>query len=580
MNQKLLLALLLFCVCSAGGKMIAQDLLTSRKASEHGYIYQITNAEAKLIYKKEFQEIGESSFHSPIDTFLVDSGYHETLPPGHYLKIYAKGNQQKLEILSVPNVGVHIANNGKDLLIKLLSAEGEIVSDAEVRVKGKKLPFDQLVQAFRHRKSNKRGLLEVRYKKYSHFVKLNRQYNNSAFKRTYRQIVYRTPFAYVWRPVDYLIHLPIDGVKSISRGYRLGTIAKTVRFADRTFSNLQCWFNPYYCSNFYKEFGGYLITNKPKYLPGDTVKVKAFILGKRDKPFKKDLQLFVDNKQLFEVSSVRPGCYVAEFTIEDSLNVKLDQRFMVKFAKESRRKERSLSTSVKYEEYELDDVSLIVSTDKQNHYRDSSLTLTIKAEDSNGLQVREGSIRMIIKSSEVGDVFEEAIFLTDTLLDIREILSSKGSTDIIIPDTIFPNANLTYDIEVVLLTSDNQRLEQQKRISFFHLHREANLRLLGDSLKASLLENGTEKSVPATLYGFDSFGNEILLQEGIIPFSYPIDPFFLSYKVEVDSTSAFLTIHKEASLLQFFSDRKEDSLFISAQNPRNIPFSFIKRIMI
>jgi len=70
-------------------------------------------------------------------------------------------------------------------------------------------------------------LLKVTHHGFTAYYNLNRQYNNSCIKRGARKVIYGTPLIYAWLPVNYIIYLPIDGVKSMVKGWPQGTIYRT-----------------------------------------------------------------------------------------------------------------------------------------------------------------------------------------------------------------------------------------------------------------------------------------------------------------------------------------------------------------
>ena len=155
----------------------------------------------------------DSYFHTPVDSFPTDSIYERELPAGHYLKVYTEKNKLKFDITSVQNFDVMIAGNNTDLVIQVYDHEGNIIPDAEVKIRWKKVRFDKATQSYIDRKSNQKGLLHVTWNDFTAYYDLSRSFNNSATKRTIRKVIYGTPVKYAWLPVRYVINLPIDGVK-------------------------------------------------------------------------------------------------------------------------------------------------------------------------------------------------------------------------------------------------------------------------------------------------------------------------------------------------------------------------------
>ena len=280
----------------------SQRLLNGRQSSYYTYIYKITDKEAEQIYKKDLWEVDESYFHTLVDSFPTDSIFKKNLFTGHYLKVHTEKNRLKIDITSVQDFDVMIAKNNTDLAIQIYNLKGEIIPDADVSVRLKTIRFDNISQSYIDKKSNQKGLLNVTYNGFTAFYDLKRQYNNSFIKRTTRKIVYGTPVKHVWSPVRYIIFLPIDGIRSISNGYPQGTIQRTSWFFRKSFYKFMCLFDDYYCDyystgNNRKSYKGYFVFNRPKYMPHDTVKIKAYLVNKNGRPVKDDVKVILRRPQ-------------------------------------------------------------------------------------------------------------------------------------------------------------------------------------------------------------------------------------------------------------------------------------------
>jgi len=86
---------------------------------------------------------------------------------------------------------------------------------------------------------------------------------------------------------------------------------------------------------------GYFITNKPKYFPGDTVKMKAFLVKTEGGYYNRPLTLYLSDlsrNTMAKDGYVKPvtkGAYVSEFVISDTL--KLDWEYQL-FVERRRRR--------------------------------------------------------------------------------------------------------------------------------------------------------------------------------------------------------------------------------------------------
>jgi len=225
----------------------SQDLLKSRNSSYYTYIFKITDSQAEKIYKEDLLEVDETFFHSLIDSLPTDSNFNLKLLPGHYLKAYTEKDLLMIDITTVQDFDIRILNNSSDLSVQVYDSVGNIISDAIVKIKSKRLRFDKKTKSYRHRKSNKKGLLTVKYKNQTTFNNIEKQFNNSRLKRATKKVIYNPPVKYVWKPVRFVIRLPIDGVISIIRGYPNRTIWRVRDFFVNAFEKIACFFDDWYC---------------------------------------------------------------------------------------------------------------------------------------------------------------------------------------------------------------------------------------------------------------------------------------------------------------------------------------------
>jgi hypothetical protein len=203
----------------------SQNLIESRHTSYFTYIFKITDSEARQIYKNDLWKVNDKFFHSLIDSVPTDSVFKRNLPLGHYIRVHTIKNKLSFEITSVQNFDVMILDNNTDLIIQVFDLKGDIISDAEVSVRMKRVHFDNKTKAYIDKKSDQKGLLKVTWNGFTAYYDLSRKYNNSYFKRTSRKIIYGTPLQYVWIPIRYVISLPIDGISSLSSHYPQGSIS-------------------------------------------------------------------------------------------------------------------------------------------------------------------------------------------------------------------------------------------------------------------------------------------------------------------------------------------------------------------
>lgn len=559
----------------------SQDLINSRKNSPYAFLYKISTAEAQKIHTGSLWCADTTFFHTPVDSFPTDSVYNRTLPEGHYIKVFAADNNLKMEITSVQNFDVFILNNYTDLCVMVTDMQGHVIKDALVKVRSEKLKYNPEAQCYIHKKSNKKGLLSVTYNGFTAFYDLSREYNNPAWKRAAWRVGYRSPLKYVWLPVNFVLRLPLDGVRSLRYGWPVGSIYWISRLGMNFYNRLACVFEPYYCDylseNFEMKHLKYFAFNKAKYMPGDTVKFKTYIVNRKGRPINETVDVYLEtyDKSYFlgKLEPYRKGAYTYSFVLHDSLNLNIDRMYHIRLSKNKRKLYTENYFSIA--DYELKKNKLDIRSDTNIHYKGTPFKFYARATDDNELNLMDARLEMYITPRIAADIFNKNVFIPDKLfLPVKKLLP-YGETEIIIPDSIMPEANFNYEIFFRLLTSDNEALNTSKKISYFHEKARFDVQITGDSIAFVYKKNDKECRTEAQIFVMDNFGNnKTEIYKGALPCKLRINPFYASYSVSNGAITETIQLSKFPSRLECFSERKNDSVLIVVNNPHKIKFSY------
>lgn len=571
--------LLLLCIISQL-ELKGQHLLKSSRTSFYTYIYKINNKQARQIYKNANWEVDSTFFYNKIDSFPTGEAYKGPLAEGHYLKTFSEENQQKVSITSIQKFEAFILNNNTDLQIQVYDLEGELIPNAILKIRKRKIRFQKQDSAYILKKANKKGLLEIKVNDFVAFYNLERELNNSWTKRAFRRVVYGTPLKYAWKPVIFTVNIPIDGVKSLIRWWPQGTIYNIKEFFVKVFYNVACLFDEYYCDYYGNrnkdKHTGYLAFNKPKYLPGDTVKLKAFVVKNNGKPINKNLNATVyhrgKNRILSTIVPYRKGAYQFEFVLHDSLDLQLDRNYRLNL--QSNRGKDYISGYFKYEDYELKSTELKTRTEQNQHYKSDTAMLYAKGTNENNLNILDGRLEILVTPLEIDKFFRSEVFVPDTLLYMEKLLDPEQETEIAIIDNEFPALNFDYNVNIKLITADNEVVSKDQRLTYWHKRSDFTIELKTDSIQFSYLKNGIRKSRRIKIYKADNFGNRTQIFEGLTPTNISYNQYFSTYIVQSDSLEKTFDLSREPALIQCYSDRTTDSLIIQIDNPRNLPFSY------
>lgn len=560
--RNLVTLLLSIWVCTAQGQTPLQNSLHT---SAQQYIYRITDAEAQYIISKGIRPgKAEAYLHTLVDSTPIN-GVLPQLGAGHYLLAHAQENSLLLSLHPVANNQVKIINNYRNLAVMVHDSMGNILPNAQVTLRKKHLHFDAATQTYRLNRFRKKGLLKVQYNRATSFYPLANSFHKN--RTLWQKIKWSFPLKYIsnWlRPKR----------KYRSRhNYFSGTVP--------------------YQNNFH----AYFVYSKPRYKPGDTVRFKAYILPKKSKLVDRPLLLRLSNRDLdidtilATVQPYRAGGYEGQLVLNDSLDLDLDDDYLLTLEELSSRKynlddydgdldddEYVLQRKVlakgifAYEEYELDQVKFTARADKSNHGPGNHVAVFAKATDENDLPIADGRLQVTLLRNSVSAVYMPQLFIPDTLWQHNLPLDPVGETKIALPDSIFPKADFNYTIVVRFLNSNNE--EQVKQL--LQQYRFSSHRLVfkpkQDSLQISYQHNGEDKPKRATIALQSGRSNTMQQLSATLPITLPISPFMESCTVQTDSVQENYVVQRSTAAINFYTNRTKDSVTIQTTNPNRLFF--------
>jgi TonB-dependent SusC/RagA subfamily outer membrane receptor len=546
-----------------------QPISQSLKTSTYRYIYKVSANEALTLYKANLNKINEQYLHTYIDSFPVQDNMPQ-LPNGNYILLQATGNKLKYELITSGDLQLKLVNNKRDLAIMLHDKKGKSIDGAVVNLDGRELKFDVSTQTYRLNKKRKSGGLQVRYANTMYYFPIRadgRRQGNA------RVIIQRA-----------------------LNGFPLKYITKTIgRWRGRSNSYIQYFSQPVPNEANYR---GFMSFNKPIYKPGDTVRLKAFVMDKKGRGVSEKLLVRLTDRYfdfdtiIAVVKPYRDGGFIHEFVLNDSLDLDLDSDYLITL-EEQRSRKYDLNTydgdldddeyaakrkvvmrgKFTYEEYELGTINFTARMDQKEHNRGEKLSIFLKAADENDLPVMDGRLQItVLPSLNNGLIFHKStLFLPDTLWTHTQALESVGETKINIPDSVFPDASFNYQIECVLLNSNNERHTQNLYASFINTNDRITFDLKKDSLSVDFLTKGTPAKAPAVIYIFNDQDDTLQIITTTLPATLKLNPFASHYKaISLNSTQDYRLKYTKG-IVSALATRTKDSLFIRLNNPHVLP---------
>ena len=563
--------LLTICCCFGNFITFSQNLLTSPQGSAFSYLYRISNEEAGDICRKQYWIPEARFFHSLQDSFPSDSVMNLPLTEGHYLQVRIVKNELHLDLLTVQHFDVVALNNSTDLCLAVYDTLGRVLSDAVLDIDGRRIPFDPKSQSYRLPKTNRKGLLSATHGGMTAWYNLNRHWNNPTVKRMLNQ----PPLRYVYRPLKIAGRASANITVSLIKG-------RYSWAADRIGRFFVCLLNPSSCNRnpdatFQAKYRGYLVFNKPKYLPNDTVRLKAFLTDNRGKPLTDSVSVVLYKEwnvplTLARIAPWQPGAFDFAFPLHDSLGLQLDKNYQM--ALQMEKGMSYIKGSFRYEDYELKSATLALRSDEDTQFRGKEFRCYLQATDENDLHLMDARVELILLPGQASVFHATQVFVPDTLWHWEQTLEPAGETTLVIPDSIFPAVDMPYTLLAVMLTSDNERVSKDLKLRFFHTRREFHLEVQGDSVRFEYRENGSPLPTRAILSGYDPLGNSVEERLVALPHTEKINPWFESYQLDDGLIKQHLSLASEPAQLRCLSDRSLDSMRIFCENPRQIPFRY------
>lgn len=487
---------------------------TWENSSPETMVFELTNKEAlKLIKGKFKQKHWDKVLKTPFASFTKT--WEDRPSVGHFLLADVYRNEVRYQYASAIPFQVFLFKEYGMLSLQVVDSLGTIRGDAKVRVDGQVIDYEEISHTYTddNWSQNEQHILTVELDKFRAVFNLTKHF------------------------------VPLWNGRSSYSGK--------------------------------PDFYSYLITDKNKYKPGETVRFKSYALSRYKRALRQELSLWLRTggqhpfKKILSVNPYHPGGFAGEFQLVDSLELKLGQRYSMQLR--DARERVVATTEFVYEDYELNGNKLQLNLDSHTHYFPNKNRLNICATDVNGLPLRETVVDVTVRRQEVLKSYSELLELPDTLMAMQVELDALGKATVDIPSDLFGASNCVYNVEVVLFTSDNQRLKQRSEATFYHSCYEIRNTIQGDTLCLSLFDLGEERPMEALLDYGDKKKKKIHL-----PYKEPFKQSVTKYWLDLPEIGYQTGIYPSDidPNLELIGGIENDSLCVSLSNPLQLEFSW------
>jgi len=531
-----------------------QPLKDIRKKSLMTYVYRIPADTAEKYVKKGIKTADHYLDQPAALVFPLDSINYEKLPVGNYLFISVIDNELLASYHCQTNVRSYVVNNQVRPQLILRNDDGGLYKNALVTVDGKQAIFNENAGTYSvKQKEPEDAVIKMVIPGDTSFAEF------SVFNEKYRSVRKQrwTRFSYT-RVGRVLTWLP-------------NKISYMFKTKPRN------WFRKRYRNNRYQQGKGYMLFSKPKYFPSDTVRFKAYLLDKKGKQYKDQVEAWLSYyngkstvvKKLAGLKPVSAGAYVYEFNTGDTLGNDRNIQVLLK----SKKNRLLLQGNFYIEDYLLDEVAIYKIESKQpKYFAGDTIQFMASAKDANGLPLMDGKVKLVLLNESVDQFSPDREFIPDTLWQEEKALAIEGDTKFIISTAAFPKADLQLKAKAIFRNSNNEIQEENETVAYKSGEATIDIKEQDGLLIATYYENGK----PAKRSGWmetDLTGKPVLVE---FPHTVKIDPMAETYEFYIKNEKGSITEYnshdiEERYTVGFSRMQEKDTIAFALSNPNKVP---------
>lgn len=497
-----------------------QPLQQIRKKSYQAFLYRIPADTAEKYLQKGIKEIDHYLAQTPVLVFHADSVRYDDIPVGNYLLISVLDSMIEAKYYCSTSVLPFVVNNQVKPQLQLRDEKGDFFTNAVVHINGKMVKFNAATSTYIvNDKKPDEALVRIELPGDTSFVELAIEREN-----------YRTARQQRWMRL-----------KSTKAGRIIAWTPDKIKYFVK--NKPKYWFRKRYKNKYRPEGKGYVIFSKPKYFPSDTVKFKAYLLDKKGKQYKQDVEAWLSyyskgvstNRKLANLKPVSPGAFVYEFATGDTLPN--DTRYTLQF--KNGKEKVILNGDFEIEDYLLDEVaSYNISSQTDKYYPGDTLQFSASAKDANGLALMDGRVKLVLLAQKIDGFYKERVFVADTLWQQEKPLAIDGDTKFMIKTDSFPVADVALKAVAIFRNSNNEVQEKSTDVNYYNSHTKIDISIENGQVKAVLYKNG----VSVAAKGFMETDNTSKPIPVTFPYSGKIDPQTEEYEFYTDDKEEIVPI--------------------------------------
>ncbi len=562
-------------------------LPTSSTESQFALIYKLKDSK-KIFKNKDIVEVLDknktdlTSFMTLVDSVETDKlnsfGFSDSMGYGHYLTVWTEEEILKVKLTTIAPLNVVLQSDAKRAWLIIYDSLGNELPNLKVKLNHQNLSYNKKVKSYTLPNHRKEVTIKIEYAGQTWHLVAKKQKKYRRRGSFIKKAVYSFPIKYFWI-------VPYREVRRVVRAIDYGNVENlgVIRFFVDLFTKEDESYTKHaYFDGQHREGSGYIVMDKLKYRPLDTLRFKTYLVDKKGIPIEDDeIDVFFSNdryiyKKNHSVKSYRKGGFESEIVLVDSLETQLGG--YIGIVLKNKKGKILISEDVMYEDYILPEIkSFKVETTDKNQYRNTPFALRIKAKDFNNLTILDGKINIEIESVDIQATYEPSINIKKVIWEHEQKLEPFGETLIYIPDSIFPNADLLYNVKAILLNSNNERLEKKLSINYNYFIKKPTLEArFEDGFVYATYREGTDTvSKKGFIYRYftDNFKNQTLKGDSVeFPFKEKVNAIYNHFDFQVNTDeyekNSFLTKRVNVpNSLYIEGYFLHDSLIMIIENP-------------
>ena len=539
------------------------------KSSRYALVYKITDEQALELTKVSHDRIIANSeiakaFNPTnlVDTIFFDyeseglkisTGFQD-YDLGTYVAVRAAGEQLEYKFLGFYDIGIVPVFDDKKFYFHIVDTMGNLLKADKVSLAGKTVRYNEKKQRYEYRKFKDDRLLVVENDGKLAFFEVDANHsshdywnNGNWFKRQWNRVRY----ANLW-------HSPWYALQKI--------------WQRQVYDFKYIWDVKTY---------GYITTNKPKYLPNDTVKIKAFLTRDNNIAYNSPLTLKITQYGNYKFeTTIKPtsrGSYEFEFPLGDSLQ--LDKTYYISLQKNNR---QLMQTTFVYEDYQLDEVAYDLRADQKKFKRYEPIVFYAEGKNKNGQYVMDGEVEITATISNIKAYHAQKVFIPDTLFHYKGALDLGEAMRFPLEKETIPMADFTVNVNAAFTNSNGEL--QNKTLNFDIISDTTiiEMSLDGDVLSVDYLVNGKSTPILATLE-LDMNETDFYVEKTVqLPYQETINPVFNDISVTANGETKNISLeinryYRTNPLLKeptFNLVQTMDSVFVFGNNPNGLAVTY------